>query len=220
MLDLWIAGIDQSIDDSLLDAEERAEVERYRFEADRKRAAMSRYMRRVILARYTDAELRFTKGRDGKPALVDDRQSRLSGQAESPLPHFNISHSADRVVLAVSNQPVGVDIEGPRDVRDARQLASRFFAPEEQAVIAAATDVQAAFFAIWTGKEAVIKAIGRGLSQALDSFVVHPVRDRYTAVESQLELLSGLNIRAFELDGGYRGAVAVRGNPEVSINWL
>lgn len=211
MLDLWLADIATLIDPSLLDDEEAEEVARYRFEDDRKRAAMSRYMRRVVLAKYSSGDpraLRFTRAKEGKPALV-------GGDLE-----FNISHSGQVVVLAVAHQPVGVDIEGPRTVSDARELANRFFAPEERRTVEAADDVQATFLAIWTAKEAVIKATGRGLTHALDSFVVHPELGRFVAVQSELALLQGLSVHAFELDGGYRGAVAIRGEAGVSINWL
>lgn len=211
MLDLWLADIDTPIDPWLLNEEEADEVARYRFEDDRKRAAMSRYMRRVVLAKYSSGDprdLQFTRGAEGKPALA-------GGGLE-----FNISHSGRRVAMAVAHAPVGVDLEGPRTVSDARQLASRFFAAEERDALENAADLHQAFFTIWTAKEAVIKAIGRGLAQALDSFVVRPEVGRFTPVASDLALLAGLNVRAFELDGGYRGAVAIRGEPEVSINWL
>ena len=176
-------------------------------------------MRRVVLAQQLNEDpraLRFVKNAEGKPRLVEDRQSCLSGQAGSPVLHFNISHAAERVVMAVSTQPLGVDIEGPRIVKDAAHIAQRFFAPEEQAAVVD----QAAFFAIWTAKEAVIKATGLGLSQALDSFVVHPELDRYTPVQSRDASLSGLNVRSFALDGGYRGAVAIRGTPDVQFRRL
>ncbi len=211
MLDLWLADIGTRIDGSLLDDEEAAEVARYRFEDDRKRAAMSRYLRRVVLAKYSShdpRDLRFTRADEGKPALA-------GGGLE-----FNISHSGQLVVLAVSQQPVGVDIEGPRAVSDARELAHRFFAPEERRTVEIAEDVPATFLAIWTAKEAVIKATGRGLAHALDSFVVRPEVGRFVPVQSELALLQGLSVHAFELDGGYRGAVAIRGEAGVSMKWL
>ncbi len=211
MLDIWVGDIAIPIDASLLDEGEAREVARYRFEDDRKRAAMGRYMRRVLLAKYLSTDprsLRFTHGEEGKPALLD-------GGLE-----FNISHSGQRVVLAVAHEPVGVDIEAPRTVSDARAIAKRFFAPEERRTLETADDVQASFLAIWTAKEAVVKTIGRGLSQALDSFVVHPEVGRFVPVESELALLQGLRVHAFELGGGLQGAVAIRCEPDVSINWL
>ena len=180
MLDLWLADIATPIDPSLLDAEEAAEVARYRFEDDRKRAAMSRYLRRVVLAKYASCDphdLRFTRAEEGKPALAGGG------------PQFNISHSGERVVLAVADEPIGVDIEGPRTVSDARELAARFFAAEERQRVETAADVQATFLEIWTAKEAVIKATGRGLAHALDSFVVHPQIGRFVPVQSDLALL-------------------------------
>lgn len=211
MLDLWLADVATPIDPSLLDTEEAAEVARYRFEDDRKRAAMSRYLRRVVLANYASCDprdLRFTRVEEGKPALA-------GGGLE-----FNISHSGQLVVLAVAHEPVGVDIEGPRTVSRARELANRFFAAEERRRVEMADDPQATFLGIWTAKEAVIKATGRGLAHALDSFVVHPEVGRSVPIRSDLALLKGLSVHAFELDGGYRGAVAIRGGTGISMKWL
>lgn len=88
--------------------------------------------------------------------------------------HFSLSHSGSMALCAVSALPLGCDIEQIRG--DRLSLAGRFFHPEECAWLRSfpAGERQAAFFAIWTGKESFIKAIGRGLSLPLDSFCVLP----------------------------------------------
>jgi phosphopantetheinyl transferase len=74
------------------------------------------------------------------------------------LPYFNISHSHELISIAVSSQPVGVDVEHMATSLDTSTLAQHFFAePEAQHLHGPR------FFAYWTSKEAVLKAHGNGL---------------------------------------------------------
>jgi 4'-phosphopantetheinyl transferase len=85
-------------------------------------------------------------------------------------------------VAIAEGTEVGVDVE-PTDRRaESMKLAERFFAPEEVALLRAVEGEarRDLFFAIWTLKEAVIKATGQGLSRALDSFSVSPDPPRVT----------------------------------------
>lgn len=87
--------------------------------------------------------------------------------------HFNLSHAGRYAVLAVDERPVGVDIEQLHDFP--LELATRYFAPAEQAQLQAcptAAARQQLFFQLWTCKEAYLKATGAGLSDALHSFAV------------------------------------------------
>ena len=68
---------------------------------------------------------------------------------------FSLAHCGDYAVCAVSDVPVGVDIELPR-VGGAR-LAKRFFQPDEAALVYAADDPDREFCRLWTLKESYIK---------------------------------------------------------------
>ncbi|MDR0883575.1 MAG: 4'-phosphopantetheinyl transferase superfamily protein [Oscillospiraceae bacterium] len=92
----------------------------------------------------------------GKPYFVD-----------APGFHFNLSHSGAALALAVSDTPIGVDVERLR-APDFR-IARRNFAPDEAAFVG--EDAQR-FFQIWTQKEAYLKYTGDGLSRPLASFSV------------------------------------------------
>lgn len=200
MLDLWLADIAEPLPEDLLSADEKTEVMRYRREADRKLAAVSRAMRRIVLARYTGRPargLRFVRGADGKPSLED-------GGIE-----FNISHSGRLVAMAVSRQPVGVDIEEVSIKPAAVTDVTRYLSPEEQEAIGHAPDPRATFLMIWTAKEAAIKAIGRGLAHPLHSFTVRPERGHFVAV-TRAPTMRDVTVCAFEVPG-YLGAIAVRG---------
>lgn len=72
--------------------------------------------------------------------------------------NFNISHSGDFVVCAVSENEIGIDIEKIRPVNS--RAAERFACVEELEYIASHENC---FFEIWTLKEAYFKCIGTGL---------------------------------------------------------
>ena len=69
---------------------------------------------------------------------------------------------------------IGVDIEWPRTTVAYDQIAARFFSVREQAALAERPEIErrAAFYNIWTRKEAYLKARGDGISAGLDTFCV------------------------------------------------
>ncbi len=80
--------------------------------------------------------------------------------------HFNISHSGPTVVAAFSGSPVGIDIESRGRCRDFVGIARRFFHPSEATAVAESED-EAHFLRLWTGKEAMLKLSGEGISGGL-----------------------------------------------------
>lgn len=84
--------------------------------------------------------------------------------------HFNVSHSEGRAWFAFTHVGrVGIDLEQIREVPNLEGLVERFFAPREiERFHQLLPELrQRAFFRAWTCKEAVLKAIGRGV-QSLD----------------------------------------------------
>lgn len=174
---LWALQSDRSAPDavalraecaSLLDDAERARAARFLFEEHQHDYVVFHALLRGLLARYVGAapgQLQFAQTAEGKPLL--------DGLA------FNLSHSADRALLAVTaGEPVGADLELERDDLDVLAIADRyFFGAELEAVRAAASMAAPAgrysFFRHWVAKEAVLKGVGLGLGFPLDRFGVH-----------------------------------------------
>ena len=205
------AAVTDPLGDVLSD-EERRRAERSRFEDDQRRSIVARGTLRMLLGRRLGLDprrLEFVEGAQGKPAL-------RGGGLE-----FNVSHSGDRVAIAIANgSPVGIDIEveQPR-MTDLVVLARRYFSPGEAREVerGAAVDAEAAmrlFFTIWTAKEAVIKAVGGGLSIELASFSVLPVQTAWGAVENLGgdPKLNGWHVAALPSDEGYRTAISALGS--------
>lgn len=100
------------------------------------------------------------RGEHGKPYAAD-----LDGI------EFNLSHSGRHALIAVARQlPLGIDIEAEGRARSIDDIAQRYFAPAETAALRALPQAlrNVAFLRLWTGKEAVLKALGHGLSYGLD----------------------------------------------------
>jgi 4'-phosphopantetheinyl transferase len=83
-------------------------------------------------------------------------------------PHFNISHSANRVVCLMSKErKVGIDIEYITDDISFDDF-QRQFTPAEWAAIRSSNAPEEKFYQFWTAKESIIKADGRGLGIPLE----------------------------------------------------
>ena len=164
---------------------ERERWTRYHPGAPRRRFALSRAALRAVLCETLNCdndELEFGWVERGKPRAYMDG-------VLAPL-HFNVSHSGDNGMLAISpDHQVGIDIEeiNQRFQFDAI-IESTFSADEQAAISTAAKNVEArAFFEIWTLKEAIIKATGVGLSANLQC-IETPAVMREGAATGQIRL--------------------------------
>ncbi len=91
--------------------------------------------------------------------------------------HFSLSHSGDYVLCAVSDAPIGADIQiaQGRTAQRIDRLVDRFFAAPEKAAMerlkGEPAEYEKMFFKIFSCKEAFIKCTGEGLSRDLRDFV-------------------------------------------------
>jgi 4'-phosphopantetheinyl transferase len=161
-----------------LDAGERARAARFRFERDRRRFVARRLFLRAVLAEHMGVEpagIRYRASGYGKPEL-DLADAGIA---------FSTSHADDLAIVAVvRGGEVGADIERIRTMRDALDIARKFFTACEVEHLSSLTGASrsAAFLRLWTGKEAYVKLLGRGLSMPLDGFDVVGL-DRLDRVE-------------------------------------
>jgi 4'-phosphopantetheinyl transferase len=153
---------------SVLSDAERQRSQRFMFARDRRDYAAAHALTRAALSRcgdLTPEQWRFQEGPEGKPSLAAD--------AGAPALTFNLSHTHGLVACVVApGADVGIDVEGIDRPVGAEEIAARFFSPSEQADLARCPADQRArrFFELWTLKEAYIKALGKGLSHALNTF--------------------------------------------------
>ncbi|MFK7785884.1 MAG: 4'-phosphopantetheinyl transferase superfamily protein [Crocinitomicaceae bacterium] len=162
MVDVWyintasispmeLSKVNRLLPDSMLE-----EIRRFRFHEDRRLKTLGRALVRTYFEQ-NDATFNWNDwglDQNGKPQVKEKD-------------HFNVSHSGDIVMVAFSQSELGVDVEKYSDV-DVTSITS-FLHSTEQSYIQHATNLEDAFYTIWTRKEAYLKARGVGIVQGLDS---------------------------------------------------
>jgi 4'-phosphopantetheinyl transferase len=154
----------------LLSPEEAARAERFRFPADRRRFLVAHAALRSILAASVGAD-----PRQLALAAADGGKLFLAGPAGAGPVRFNLSHSGDLALVAVSqDREVGVDLEDQHGARDFEGIAGRYFSEVERRALErmAPDQRRAAFLRGWVLKEAYLKACGDGLRRPLTDFDV------------------------------------------------
>lgn len=151
-----IEGFDLESALPLLSDQRREEALRYTFELGRKlNAAAYLLLRQGLKEEYGINEApEFEFGEKGKPFL--------SGYGNL---HFNLSHCRTAAVCALSRQPVGIDVEQIRPIRES--LVRYTMNDEEISRIIYAENPDLEFVKLWTKKEAVLKLRGTGITDDL-----------------------------------------------------
>lgn len=149
---------------NFLSDEERNKINSYLKWEDAQRGLIGKILTRAIISnRYglKNEEICFSANRFGKPHLEGFKDF-----------HFNISHSGEWVVCAIDSSPIGIDVEKINHID--LDIANRFFSEEEYRDLIELDEKYRIdyFFDLWSLKESYIKAQGKGLSIALDSFSI------------------------------------------------
>ena len=159
----------------------------------------------AVLARYVASPLplRVVRAEGGKPRLVD------------AAIEFNVSHTGNAALIGVGDVALGVDLERCGRTRPVLELARRFFAAPEAIALEALDAAQrpASFLDLWCCKEAVLKALGRGLAFGLERVVFG--LDREGRVSQALQIaenpISEWHVVRLQPAPGFVGALAWRG---------
>ena len=96
-----------------------------------------------------------------EPPVFDYSSEGKPFVAAHPDIHFSLSHSGTVALCAISDQPVGADVEVPRQVSPS--LIRFTMNDQEQAQIEASPNPTMQFFHFWTRKEALLKLTGEGI---------------------------------------------------------
>ncbi|HEX2477581.1 MAG TPA: 4'-phosphopantetheinyl transferase superfamily protein [Lacipirellulaceae bacterium] len=179
--------------------DERQRAEQFQLEAPRRRFIVARTALRRLLGHYLDipaADISLAYSPRGKPML--------GGTSAGGSLQFNVAHTHELALVAVTRGcDVGVDVERLRMVSRLESIVRRYFHPAEVSEIlkAPAESRNEAFLRCWTAKEAVIKAIGTGITDSLAAFCVSvansngawvemPIFDNATPLRCWLQRLS------------------------------
>jgi 4'-phosphopantetheinyl transferase len=217
---VWRAGLDAGAVElerrlAGLPEDERRRAGRFLLERDRRRFVMARSALRELLGRYLGAEgraIRLVEGPHGKPALA-----ARAGAARGL--EFNVSHSGDLALLAFARgRAVGVDVERAAEGRDLEALAGIAFSPAELSAWRGVPEPERerAFYACWCRKEAILKAVGTGLSLPTTCFTVTLApgeAPRLVEWRPDPAETARWTLHALPAPGGYEAALAYERGP-------
>lgn len=153
----------------LLSNEEKRYANKFFLEALKIRYIISHGILRILLSYYMNlspSKIKFYTNKHGKPFLKYYQNIQ-----------FNMSYSNDIICYAFTlSHPIGVDVEWQNTVLDIDSVADLALTPAEKKFF---TDLKAekkslTFYEIWAKKEALIKAMGLGLSYPIDTIdIIH-----------------------------------------------
>jgi 4'-phosphopantetheinyl transferase len=181
------------------------------FVSDNRKQRVKRFLRREDACRSIVGEVlaKYCVGKAaGIPAKTITFQVDSFGKPHANVERqiqFSVSHSKSWVACAVGSGPVGIDVEYMREFDSG--IAERFFHPGEYAALVALPEERRKerFYDLWTIKESYIKALGKGLSLALDSFEILVENGRINMKAG--EGLPVMKFKQYDLGAEYKCAV-------------
>ena len=164
-IDDHIEEMDLELALTQVSAQRREKALRFRHEAGRRQSvAAYRLLQRALGEEYGITEpqdLAFLE--HGKPYLK-----------EHPDIHFSLSHCKVAVACAVSDRPVGIDIEHIRPFN--KELAAYVLNEDQLEQVLQSTDSAVEFLKFWTQKESFLKLTGEGIRNDLKKLDLSSVK--------------------------------------------
>lgn len=158
----------------LLLPDEKEKASRYKQESDRQRFILGRAVLRILTGSYLNIsadEVRFGFDQNKKPYLINPTSAHL---------YFNVSHSGDWILIAIDSSEVGIDVEQINASFDYQNILDFSFDEAEKQFVQEAENPDKNFYQLWTRKECLLKATGKGITDdlklvpSLDGFHQNP----------------------------------------------
>jgi len=210
-VDIWKIGVHEFnlIPENVLSKDELLKASRFLHSKDRASFVSRRTALRILLSRYSGispSEIEFIAGKNKKPEL----------RSELNKIRFNVSHSAELILIAISDTEIGVDIERIETSFNYSDILKHSFSELEINQIEQSADPRELFFRLWTRKEALTKASSRGLDDELRNI---PSLDGWHSVNEELIGLNGnWQLKSFSIDQEYMGSITCQA--EKKLNFL
>ena len=169
--DIWGFDLEKSL--SEISAQRRDQALKFRHEQGQRLCVLAYQLLKQGLREEYGIEDNpvFEYNEHGKPAIVGH-----------PEIFFNLSHCKEAVVCAISDQPVGIDVES---IREYKESLVRYTMNEEEVKASEASEnPAAAFIRFWTMKEATLKLLGTGISNDMKA-VIDTAKYKYTTVTQE-----------------------------------
>lgn len=169
-------------------------IDAFLFEKDKQLCLAAELILKKALSHAGIDHYTVKRGALGKPYLEKERIC------------FNLSHSEEMVMCAISSKEVGCDVEKVTDID--LEIAKRFFyTTEYEAIKAAQSEAERRnmFFRLWTLKESFMKATGLGMKLPLDSFRIGIEGGKLTVCQNVNQ--EKYFFKEYDFNNGYKYAV-------------
>lgn len=204
-VDIWRVNIGSNLEYTdvflkVLNPEEVKRSDKYFSKSDRNRFIISRGSLRYILAQYLNqpaAKIEFKVTGSGKPVINHPGGSQLN---------FNLSDSADWVLIAIAKSAIGIDVELIKPNFSYDEILHHNFSEQEIYYIKQKDSLKR-FFLLWTRKEAILKATGIGLT---DNLLLIPSLDGLNIIDGNLPFINtSWQLSSFEMRNEYMATIAI-----------
>ena len=169
---IWDFPLDEAL--RQLSEQRREQALRFRHELGRRTCAAAYLLLcRGLRQEYGITELPlFEYGEHGKPYIVGH-----------PEIHFNLSHSGTVALCAISDQPVGADVETNRKISPG--LVNYTMSLNEQEQINTSPNPTMQLLHFWTKKEALLKLTGEGIRNDVKNVLAEAEKYQFETIEKE-----------------------------------
>lgn len=178
-----------------LSDDENLRAARFVFEKDRNQFITAHGALRTILSTYLGAapeKINFRRTSSRKPFITSPHTSLK----------FNISHSENKILIAIANHEVGVDVEKIKKGFEYKDLVKTYFSAREQKAIVESKKPENTFYKFWTRKEAFLKSSGVGITDKLKDIEVNKE-------ENVINNIKGVcTVQSFQLKDDFYASIA------------
>ncbi|MBQ9394269.1 MAG: 4'-phosphopantetheinyl transferase superfamily protein [Proteobacteria bacterium] len=205
MLTIYVAQTDALKDGELFDSLyhdvpqcRQQKIDRMRFDKDKRLSLGAGLLLKQAL---NEANI------DDNCIHIDYSSNKKPYIKEYPEFHFNLSHSEECVICAVSAFETGCDVEKVVDID--LDIAKKYFSPQEYEFIVRQNNINNRidiFFRLWTLKESYMKA--RGCILTMDAFCIQ-IKNNIITVECD-DMDNDYSFYEFDLFPGYKFAACVK----------
>lgn len=195
---------------NFLTKDEHNRAEKYFNSKDKNRFIVCRSLLRIILGYTTNLD-------PGKIILAYNLNKKPYLPTHRDV-HFNVSHSGDYALIALSRNEIGVDVEYVSEHVNFETLLPTVFSEKEILEIQNSQNKKHAFYSLWTRKEAFAKAIGKGID---DEFKYIPcLNGQHTIPPSLAQNNKNWQLYTFNLDENYLGSISFQNTINTSKNLI
>lgn len=182
-----------------LSAIEIERAEKFHFVNDKNRFIICRALLKLLLSEET--------GLNTNDLVINTTKNKKPYLPLFPNVFFNISHSKNYAIIAISKNPLGIDIEYINCDFVFNDMVSSVCNENEMNALNSSFNKHLTFYKLWTRKEAIVKATGTGIDDTLIN--IEALDGKHQTPTELLGGLKNLNVFSFIWETDYIASLAI-----------